>query len=229
MPVVKKYLSQVVSVVNQAENIYTVEFNSHGNGFRYLPGQFLHLALDSFDPSEAWPESRCFSIQSNPSEKNLKITFSVKGSFTKRMSENLKPGDNVWLKLPYGELFTNDHNKNNTVFIAGGTGITPYLSLFTSKNFAEYKNPKLFAGFRSKNFDIYDNDLKTARKINPSMEVVKYNEDSEGVINIEKIFAENGTGSAYFISGPPAMIKKFSSFLKKNGTPEKNVLTDEWE
>lgn len=229
MPVVKKYLCEVVSVLNPAENIYTVEFKSDGQRFRYLPGQFLHLALDPFDASEAWPESRCFSIQTNQSEGTLKITYSVKGNFTHRMAENLKPGVLAWLKLPYGELFTNEHDKNQTVFIAGGTGITPFLSLFTSPLFQEYSNPKIYAGFRSVHFDIYGQELKAAGQINPTIEVVKFFEDSDGAINIEKIFRQNGTGSTYFISGPPAMIKSFSSYLKQNGVAENKVATDDWE
>jgi ferredoxin-NADP reductase len=229
MSVVKKYLAEVVSVENRAENIYTVAFSANGQKFRYLPGQFLHLALDPFDPSEAWPESRCFSIQTNPSEGNLKITFSVKGNFTQRMADELQPGRKTWLKLPYGELFSGGFSKNQTVFIAGGTGITPYLSLFTNAGFAEYSRPKLYAGFRNQVFDIYHEELEIARQINPLMTIVKFYEDKDGIVDIARIFAENGVEPAYFISGPPAMIKIFSSFLKNNGVAENKVVTDEWE
>jgi ferredoxin-NADP reductase len=50
MPVVKKYKSEVVSVKQQAENIFTVEFKPTESKFRFMPGQFLHLALDEYDP-----------------------------------------------------------------------------------------------------------------------------------------------------------------------------------
>ena len=32
----------------------------------FKPGQFLHLALDAFEPGGFWPESRVFSIASAP-------------------------------------------------------------------------------------------------------------------------------------------------------------------
>jgi ferredoxin-NADP reductase len=229
MPVVRKYKSQVVSVSNPAENIFTVEFRTMEGRFRYLPGQFLHLALDEYNPSEAWPESRCFSMQTSPANETLKITFSAKGQFTKQMAEMLKPGSQVWLKLPYGELFTQEHDNQGVVFIAGGTGITPFLSLFTDPSFAGYSNPKLYTGFRSMIFDIYNEELATAREYSPSLQVVKFYEDQDGVIDIEKIYNENGLNATYYISGPPAMIKTFSFYLKQKGVTESKVITDDWE
>ena len=128
----KKYKSIVVSILNPFSGIYTVEFASERGNYKYLPGQFLHIALDEdYDGSSQWPDSRCFSMQSNPIEETIKITYAVKGVFTHQMEQQLMVGSEVWLKLPYGDLFTQPHNKTNTVFIAGGTGITPFLSLFT--------------------------------------------------------------------------------------------------
>ena len=79
------------------------------------------------------------------------------------MEKSLKVGSEVWLKLPYGDLFTQPHNKTNTVFIAGGTGITPFLSLFTHESFTEYINPKIYLGFRSKEYNIYQSELDRSR------------------------------------------------------------------
>jgi len=60
----------------------------------FRPGQFLHLAIDEYDPSFHWPESRVFSIASAPTRRDkLRITFSVKGKFTQRMYEDVKIGD----------------------------------------------------------------------------------------------------------------------------------------
>ena len=66
MAIVKKYLAEVVHIENKVEGTYTVEFKSLSGPFKYLSGQFLHLALDEYDPSSGWPESRCFSMQSSP-------------------------------------------------------------------------------------------------------------------------------------------------------------------
>src|SRR5450759_4335692 len=110
MAIVKKYSARVVAILNQIEGVYTLELESLGKPFKYDPGQFLHLALDpDYDGSGQWPESRCFSMQSNPKEENIKLTYAVKGKFTKQMVEQLKVGSEVWLKLPYGDPVSYTH------------------------------------------------------------------------------------------------------------------------
>jgi len=224
----KKYKSELISILNPFTGIYTLEFKSLGSKYKYLPGQFLHIAIDEdYDGASQWPDSRCFSMQSNPNEETIRITYAVKGEFTRQMEESLKVGSEVWLKLPYGDLFTQPQNKTNTVFIAGGTGITPFLSLFTHESFNEYINPKIYLGFRSKEYNIYQSELDRSR--NSSQFVKLFYEDTYGLIDMELIFKENGTNSNYFISGPPAMIKLFKKVLIGRGVSPSNVLTDDWE
>lgn len=224
----KKYKTELISIISPFEGIYTLEFKSLGRIFKYQPGQFLHLAIDEeYDGVGQWPDSRCFSMQSNPEEENIRITYSVKGGFTKRMEEKLKVGSELWLKLPYGELFTQPHIKINTVFIAGGTGVTPFLSLFTHDSFKQYINPHIYLGFRSKEFNIYKDIIDS---LSNSFKTVKfYYQDTIGVIDIEDIFQSNGGKSSYFISGPPAMISTFKQILLAKGVQIGNILTDDWE
>jgi len=223
---VKKYRSQLVSISNSIEGVYSLEFKSLGSKYKYKPGQFLHLALDSdYDGIGQWPESRCFSMQSNSEEANIRITYAVKGAFTKQMEQTLKLGDEVWLKLPYGDLFTQPHSKENTVFIAGGTGITPFLSLFNHNSFREYKNQRVYLGFRKRAYNIYDAELKEIEPANCSV----FYEDMNGMLDINNIFCENGIESSYFISGPPQMIKDFRNFLINKNVQPNNIIMDDWE
>ncbi len=224
----RKYLSEIKSIENSIEGIYTLEFISLDRPYKYCPGQFLHIAIDKdYDGIGQWPESRCFSMQSNPNEKTLKITYAVKGRFTKLMEQKLEVGSKVWLKLPFGELFTQSHNKTNTVFIAGGTGVTPYLSLFTNVSFLEYVNPRIYLGFKSEAYNIYKNELTDI--CNRNTKIKTFYENKEGLIDIKKVYDECGHESSYFISGPPVMIKIFKSKLSELGVIAINILTDDWE
>lgn len=224
--IVKKYKSIVKNISNSIPGVYTIECESLNGKYKYISGQFLHLALNTdYDGSSQWPESRCFSMQSNPDEENIRITYAVKGRFTKMMELQLKVGSEVWLKLPYGYLFIHPHNKINTVFIAGGTGITPFLSLFTHKSFSEFINPRIYLGFRSRPYNIYTKELNLVQLCDPN---VLY-ENEEGRLNIQKIFKENGSTPDYFISGPPEMIKSFRNQLTKNSIPTSQIKTDDWE
>jgi predicted ferric reductase len=229
MAIIKKYKSEVQKIENPLPDIYVLSFKSLEKPFKYLPGQFLHLALDEYDPSMPWPESRCFSIQSSGNQESLKITYAVKGKFTKRMAEELKVGKCVYLKLPYGELFSKEHNKEKTVFIAGGTGITPFLSLFTNKQFNNYINPVLYFGVKNENYNLYKSEIEIAKQINFGFQIRIFEQESDGILNIEQIFKECGSLSTFFISGPPLMIRNFRNFLLSQNVTNENVKTDEWE
>ena len=100
---------------------------------KFKPGQFLHLAIEPYDNSFNWPESRVFSITNSPSRNNLiEILVSPKGNFTNRMIRELKVGSEVWLKLPFGIFDFRNALYENIVLIAGGTGISPFISFLES-------------------------------------------------------------------------------------------------
>jgi predicted ferric reductase len=228
--IVKKYKAKVIAIENKIEGVYTLTLNPEKGRFRYSPGQFLHIAIDSdYDGASQWPESRCFSLQTSPEETYAQITYAVKGDFTTKMEQVIKMGSEVWLKLPYGELFDQEHNRNHTVFISGGTGITPYLSLFTDTSFSDYKKPVLYAGFRSSIFNLYMNEIQKAVSINPNLIVNNVYQDVDGILDIDRIFTENAVDASYFISGPPVMIKLFKQKLISKGVKVNDILTDDWE
>lgn len=228
--IIKKHQASVSKVTNPYTNIYTVEFSLGDSRFKYHPGQFLHLALnEDYDGIGQWPDSRCFSLQSNPQEKNIRITYSVKGDFTSSMSEQLSVGRRVWLKLPYGDLFQRTHNKHRTVFIAGGTGITPYLSLFSDSSFALYDTPSLFAGFRTRQANFYQNELEAAQMINNGFKICINYQDNDGLIDLNEILAFATDETTFFISGPLEMIDFYRTNMISHGVSQDQIRTDDWQ
>ena len=226
---VKKYLTEVVRIDNPVDLLYVLELKSTEKPFRFLPGQFLHLALEEYDPSQGWPESRCFSIQAQHGPDTIVLSFSAKGKFTTRMAQELKAGSPVMVKLPYGSLFQNSDASASCVFIAGGTGVTPFLSLFTDQAFAAYQRPRLYAGFRNNNYNLYDAYLLRAKEINGGFEYRLKYEDREGMLDIAEIAAREQPGSLFFLSGPPVMIAAFRKYLETAGVDRRNIRTDDWE
>lgn len=228
MAIIRKYRAKVVTMRSLLPEIYLLELKSTDKTFQYFPGQFLHLAIDEgYDGIGQWPESRCFSMQSSPDEDTIRITFAVKGRFTNNMVQKISVGSELWLKLPYGNLFHRPHSKVKTVFIAGGTGITPFLSLFKHNYFTHYIDPVIYLGFRSRRYNFYEDDIERIK--NNSSKIRYYYQDQDGSLDIQNIFAQNPIDSSYFISGPPDMIKSFEIFLRSNGVHSSNVLTDDWE
>src|SRR3954465_14940540 len=102
MAVAQKLGGAVEAIVDHGGQVYTLALRPTRPAPRFRAGQFLHLALDPYEPTGFWPESRVFSIASAPDAREVvKITYAVHGSFTARMERELAPGGRVWIKMPY--------------------------------------------------------------------------------------------------------------------------------
>ncbi|MDA3835749.1 MAG: FAD-dependent oxidoreductase [Spirochaetales bacterium] len=228
MAIVKKVKAVVNRVIRRGDDVFTLELSLQGRTAKFLPGQFLHLALDEYDPSYGWPESRCFSLQSSPKDSIVRLTYAVKGAYTQRMLEEIKPGTQLWLKLPYGDLFTRPHCKNKTIFIAGGTGVTPFLSLFGDEAFVAYNNPALYLGLRNEGHDFYGDELLQAQLINSALKIHRFIQEIDGLIDLNMVLGSASSESHFFISGPMKMIRWCRDSLRQRGVQEERIFTDDW-
>jgi len=228
MPAPTRIQATVSNIINHGDGIHTVQFSVPSRATRFKAGQFLHLVLDSFDPSEGyWPESRVFSIASKPGADVIEIVYSVKGAFTKRMEKELSVGRQVWLKLPYGDFIVEKHIApgQHTVFIAGGTGVSPFIPYFHQAVEQGFSNPNsIYYGIRDKEHFLYKSVLDDVSSL-AEVHVV------EGLFDIQAICSEIAKigDSVCFISGPPNMIHAFQNELGIQGFPLKSIIIDAWE
>jgi len=145
------------------------------------------------------------------------------------MAAELVSGKEIVVKLPYGELFSKERDRAHSVFIAGGTGVVPFLSLFADPSFDVYESPSLWLGVREERYHIYDAELQDAQTRNAGFQIHTVCQDREGVLDIAKIFSAHGQDATYFISGPPIMIANFKNYLLSHGLAPEQVCTDDWE
>jgi NAD(P)H-flavin reductase len=207
---------------------------------RFNPGQFLHLTLEKYDASYNWPESRVFSI-ANSSTRNeyIDILISPKGNYTSRIVNTLKIGDDVWIKLPFGDFNFKDAMDKNCILIAGGTGISPFISFMQyviDTNF-EY-SLKLFYGVRNERLIIIDELLKECKEKIKNFSYELYLEETgtntnatKGIVSIDKIIEEtkNINNKIFYLSGPILMIKSFKEKLIESGVDINLIKYDNWE
>jgi len=238
LPNPKKTPATVEEVVSHFNECKTVIMKPFRYCPRFQPGQFLHFAIDEYDPSSHWPESRVFSIASSPLNRSqIRITFSVKGNFTRRMYNEIKVGDTVWIKLPYGDFrFSED---KDMVFIAGGTGITPFISYLEYKlEKPELNKIKMYYGVRELDYLLYEDLLDKCMKSANNFSYTIYAEeltDSQksilkGFIPIENIAQANISSDALiYLSGPPQMIHSFIKILELQGIDKQRIIVDSWE
>lgn len=93
----------------------------------FAPGQFVFAQFSQSPHSEAHP----FSITSVPDDPEIKLAIKVVGDGTLKVLD-LRPGSSVTLSGPFGMFGERFWTRRPVVCVAGGIGITPFLSLLSS-------------------------------------------------------------------------------------------------
>ena len=243
MAAIRKIQASVEDIIEYSANVRKFVLKPAKLSFDFKAGQFLHLAIDSYDPSFNWPESRVFSIANSPTRKKyVEILVSRKGKFTGQMFEKLKKGDKVWLKLPYGIFNFDESIERDTVLIAGGTGISPFIS-FLQYAIDKELNPAIVLNYGVQNPDIIIiNDL--IAEANKKLSNFKYElyienngqklenlNHNQGILDVKKIVSNSLklNNPVFYLSGPPLMIENFEQELKNAGVKQNNIKYDIWE
>ena len=161
--------------------------------------------------------SRAYSIISSPGEaiKNKEVSIIVKdyknGFVSSYLNHELKENDEVFIEVGLGEFYLNKFRDNkNIVAIAGGAGITPFISI--AKDIVERKldyNLTILYGSDNPNEIICKKELDILMKddikvVNVISGDYPY-EGEKGFINKEIIKKYTNEDSTFFFSGPKVM------------------------
>ena len=238
----RKLRCTVSEIRDHGGRVYTLRLAPERPPPNFLAGQFLHLALDPYDPSAFWPDSRVFSIANSPARKDaLEIVYSVVGRFTSRMEAELRPGGTVWVKLPYGEFVVRAPGGAEVALLAGGTGVTAFTAFlegYAASGAEDGSRVHLFYGARSPGLLLFREDLARLARLRPGLKPRFFAEDGApaggveaGRLSIDAVWAalQAPAAATFYLSGPPAMIRTFASELEGRGVPRERVRVDAWE
>ena len=223
----QKLACTVARVIAHGERVYTLVLRPEHRVPRFRPGQFLHLALDRYDPTGFWPESRVFSIASSPDSRDeVRLTYSVKGAFTSRMEAEAVEGRDVWIKLPYGD-FVVDAVADVALF-AGGTGVTAFTAFLEGLAADTTQRVWLAYGARTNDLLIYRDVLERTAARAPSLSisyVVAAPLAPDSLWPRLRCPAE----TQFYISGPPPMLRGIGGDLRARGIAPEAIHIDAWE
>lgn len=219
----------VDSIQHETHDTFTLVLSSE-NKLKFKAGQFCFLRINKNKLYARHP----FTISSAPHENKLSFTIKIAGRFTKT-ARDLQTGESVFVDGPFGNFIPNEDK--DMVFIAGGVGITPFMSILKDrvhKNLAQ--KITLFYGSKTEDDIIFRKDLENMnydwlQKVYLINNIVNLKMECEqGYIreDLIKKYVKNTTGSMYYICGPEGMKETAKKVLKEMGVPKSNTFVEDF-
>jgi ring-1,2-phenylacetyl-CoA epoxidase subunit PaaE len=209
------------------------------NDFRFIQGQYITLKLQ-INGEEL---RRCYSICTGPNEGELRVAVKrvVDGRASNWINGDLKAGDELTVMTPMGNFYSelNPANEKTYVLFAGGSGITPMMSIIKSVLETEPNSSLvLFYGSLTESAIIFKKELDALHNGHNDRLSVHYILDKPeeeldsiymGIMTEEKInelmnqFVELGKSNEYFLCGPTGMKDNVLAYLSNAGIEKKKT------
>ncbi len=195
----------------------------------YTAGQF---AFVRFPGSPVGSEEHPFTFSSAPDEPHLAITAKALGNYTSRLKD-LSPGSRVSVDGPYGIFTLRSAGKRPAVFIAGGIGITPILSMLKTLKKEDDREFLVFWAVQKRADLVYGNEIKAVAGRLPSMRYVPVLSDDApgpkeegGFLTVETMrkYMNRDPGEyRYYFCGPPKMRDFVFKGLRETGVKRRDI------
>lgn len=205
--------------------------------FSFQPGQYAAINTRGNRPSA----SRCFSIVSSPTDQDvLQFSMRVRGRFTTGLTK-LKPGDEIDVRGPFGGFVIDTARDTSAVFLAGGIGITPFMSMMEYAARVALSNPITLVYSVANQDDVpFLDRLADLQRRNNRLRVVivvakgDYDKLSQfnvrtGYVNeelLDEVTKQHYFDTSFFLCGPPPFMNAALGILKKRGTPQDRMITE---
>jgi ferredoxin-NADP reductase len=212
-------------------------------GFHYRAGQRVLVSLLDMTGFDGFGSQRTFTLASAPHEPELMIATRMRDTAFKRTLRDGRPGLRASLDGPHGEMTLHRDSNRAAVWMAGGIGVTPFLSI--ARDAAHERLPHrllLFYSNRRPEDAPFLDELRGLEKANPNFRVVPTMTDLErsrrpwggetGPIGEAMLRRHLGAlrtaRPVYYLAGPPGMVLGMQQLLDSLGVPEADVRTEEF-
>jgi ferredoxin-NADP reductase len=234
------YPSRLVGRKQVAKGTVAFQFERPRN-FLFKAGQFVDLGLLGGRPDGPDGLIHTFSIASSPSAEEIVVVTRMRGTAFKSALSTLAIGAEVRIKGPMGSFTLHNNVSRPAVFLAGGIGIAPFLSMISYAASSTLHPPiSLFYANRYLEDAAFIDTLRDLEgptgnfRFVPTLTRVD-NAHGEwkgetGRISSEMLSKHAGNlhGSIFYVAGPPAMVSTARLVLNEAGVDDDDIRTEEF-
>lgn len=233
---VREYQARVSAIEPLTHDIRRLELTLE-QPLRFRAGQYVDVSIPG-------GVTRSFSMANPPSEQRT-LAFIIKvyqdGAFSALLRDQLKPGDALELKGPYGTCFRRDDQTGPLILVGGGSGMAPLWSILQDHlAHGDRRRPvHFFYGARTEADLFYRDEIAAMVAQRPNLSFVPALSQLEpgagwdgerGYIHevLGRYFQEGlraGDAEAY-TCGPPPMIDAVLPVLERNRVRPERIHVD---
>lgn len=207
--------------------IFEVSFDISGIDFHFTAGQYVRITLPHLLYFDSKGSFRDFSICSSPNNRSrISITFRNTGSGFKKTLLEMPLGEIVSMRGPYGLMALIEDVNRDVVFVASGTGVTPFISMIQYASEIGYRGHlRLIYVNENKRQAVHTLKLASLCSGNSNLSVVYIrNLLDEDFFQKEVTQLQN---AAWYVAGPPSMVLTTINILKHFKLPSENIIFEE--
>jgi ferredoxin-NADP reductase len=139
------YQTTLLGRTEVAEDTMAFQFEKP-HDFVFKAGQYIDLTLSGSEPQRGPSDgmSHTFSIASSPFDEELVVTTRMRNAIFKQAISTLPIGSLARIAGPMGSFTLHNNTARPAVFLAGGIGIAPFLSMVSHATAEKLRHPNCF-------------------------------------------------------------------------------------
>jgi glycine betaine catabolism B len=217
--------------VEEAPGIFSYYFTPE-KPLRYIPGQFIELTLPHDKPDDRGI-SRWFTLTSIETDDEIQITTKLteQSSSFKSHVQTLRPGDEVSVSEPMGDFVLPRNSETPLLFVAGGMGVTPFVSMLRHIAKTNETHDIQFLYAVHSEDDIIFQEVFDAAHVHATIVVSNPSEawgGERGHLSANHVLklTEPKPDSLVYLAGPEPMVEELHKDLLAQKIPSNQLVTD---